>query len=167
MLVQERSFEIIDNDDLVRLTEFAHADRERFFAKHTDWRKLYEDRLVCIALCQGAAQHFVDGTNGVKDFDVWTFFRANPIKALFARRRACADFGESKFGKHPDDNGYVGRRVDLLMRSFDSAEATPKGFIVDYFSRCKTESARLLSMKAVVILSPDDWFGKVVWNPAE
>jgi hypothetical protein len=35
-----------------------------------------EDSLVCVALCQGAALHFVDGENGVKDFDVWTFYAA-------------------------------------------------------------------------------------------
>ena len=26
------------------------------------------------ALCQGAALHYVDAKNGVKDFDVWSFY---------------------------------------------------------------------------------------------
>ncbi len=34
----------------------------------------YAGRLVCRALCQGAALHYLDGTNGVKDFDVWSFY---------------------------------------------------------------------------------------------
>ena len=34
----------------------------------------YAGRLVCRALCQGAALHYVDAANGVKDFDVWSFY---------------------------------------------------------------------------------------------
>jgi hypothetical protein len=32
--------------------------------------RLYADRLFAVALCQGAALHYIDGKNGVKDLDV-------------------------------------------------------------------------------------------------
>jgi hypothetical protein len=27
-----------------------------------------------VPLCQGGALHYVNGSNGVKDFDVWSFY---------------------------------------------------------------------------------------------
>src|SRR5438445_6563879 len=69
---EARSLERITVRDLTQLARIAAADRQAFFAKQPKWAKLAE-RVVCVALCQGAALHFIDGRNGVKDFDVWTF----------------------------------------------------------------------------------------------
>lgn len=55
--------------DLNRLAEIARLDQEDFFARKPRYRVLRQES-VCVALCQGAALHFVDGENGVKDFDV-------------------------------------------------------------------------------------------------
>lgn len=73
--VGERSYEKIESKDLTRLGTLASKDRERFFSRNPDLSRLYRDRVlgVAVALCQGAALHFVDGQNGIKDFDVWTF----------------------------------------------------------------------------------------------
>jgi len=70
--VSTRSFEKIEKGDLKRLLDLADEDRDEFFARHPRWKKLYSGRLLCIALCQGAAQHYFDGKTGVKGFDVWT-----------------------------------------------------------------------------------------------
>jgi hypothetical protein len=86
--VSERSFEKIEKADLKRLLDLATEDRDEFFARHPGWKKLYSKRLLCTALCQGAAQHYVDGTNGIKDFDVWTFYAEHPEAAYPYRRRA-------------------------------------------------------------------------------
>jgi hypothetical protein len=52
----------------------------------------YRDRLLCVALCRGGALHYLDRSNGVKDFDVWTFFAAlpdrYPDRALYRRNKA-------------------------------------------------------------------------------
>jgi hypothetical protein len=82
----------------------------------------YRDRKLLIALCQGAALHYVNGENGVKDFDVYTFYARLSTVMLTPRRHATADFGESEFGFWPKDvpvrgQRFVGRRIDLLQRS--------------------------------------------------
>ena len=44
------------------------------FARHPRGAGRYAGRLICRTLCQGAALHYLDGRNGVKDFDVWSFY---------------------------------------------------------------------------------------------
>lgn len=64
------TYEPICISDLSRLGELAAGDRASFFRRNPDTARLYADRLVAVALCQGAALHFLHGQNGVKDFDV-------------------------------------------------------------------------------------------------
>jgi hypothetical protein len=66
----ERSVAPITLDDLARLAELATADRDQLFARHRLLGQRYAQRVLCVALCQGAALHYLDGRNGVKDFDV-------------------------------------------------------------------------------------------------
>ena len=74
--------------------------------------------LLSRALCQGAALHYVNGHNGVKDFDVWSFYAQYDDWPFPARWRGTRDFGPSKFGRYScDPPRYTGRRVDLLGRS--------------------------------------------------
>jgi hypothetical protein len=162
---RSRSYEPIDRDDLIRLAEIARADLVDLFTRKPHYSVL-EDRLVCIALCQGAALHFVDRTNGVKDFDVWAFFAAHPDTPAFPwRRRKARDFGDPKFGRSPDKPDFVGRHVDLLGRSLEAAEnADPAVVLRAYLSAGRTETARRLSAKAVVLLEPVDRLGTVVWH---
>ena len=161
---QSRSYKPIDRSDLVRLAEITRADLVDFFARKPRYAVL-ENRLVCIALCQGAARHFIDGTNGVKDFDVWTFFAAHPDAPDFPwRRREARDFGDPKFGPSPDKPDFVGRHVDLLGRSIEVGEGDDLIFVLRrYLSVGRTTTARHLSEKAVVLLEPADRLGTVVW----
>lgn len=162
----DRSYERITFQDLSRLAEFARLDREDLFARKPRYRVL-EDQLVCVALCQGAAMHFVDGENGVKDFDVWTFYAARPGHPAYPwRRRASRDFGDPRFGRSPDKPGLVGRHVDLLERSIEvGAETDPAAILRGYLSEGRTGSARALARKAAVLLEPSDRLGTVVWPP--
>jgi hypothetical protein len=162
----ERSRRRIDLSDLARLGEIARADRERMFAVNERWAA-YRGRLLCVALCQGAALHFIDGRNGVKDFDVWTFFacspkRPHPDPALY-RRNKPADFGPSPFGRTPAALKWVrGRRVDLLARSFDvrpSADAIEA--LRAWLLAAREASAGMLARKAVVLIEPHP--GLVIW----
>jgi hypothetical protein len=69
--VEPRSSAEITLDDLRSLAEIAAADRADRFLRRPRWGG-YADRVLCVALCQGAALHYIDGKNGVKDFDVYT-----------------------------------------------------------------------------------------------
>lgn len=75
--ISERSYERISKRDLAELAAIAAEDRAARFARRPRW-SVYRKRVICIALCQGAALHYVDGKTGVKDFDVWTFYSAFP-----------------------------------------------------------------------------------------
>jgi hypothetical protein len=161
----DKSFEEITDMDLVRLAAIATEDREDFFLRFPRYSKL---KLLCVALCQGAALHYVDRINGIKDFDVWTFFEHTPAGVKFpCRRRKEWDFGESKFGKHPAYIQLMGRRVDLIGRSIDSDGTSTFEGLKKYLLERRTHSARCLSEKAVVLLEPVDLRGVVIWPPTE
>ena len=163
----DRSLAPITDDDLRRLGRLAAADRDGLFARSSRTARLYRDRLFAVALCQGAALHRLNGTNGVKDFDVWSFYVAHPEGPYPPRRNGTADFGLPKFGKTPDFEHFVGRRVDLLGRSypFNPSEDVARG-IRGYLRRARTETARFLAAKAVILIEPLDRHGEVVWPVA-
>lgn len=159
----DRSLSPITLDDLARLRHIAREDRESFFARLPRYRAL-EDRVLAVALCQGAAAHFLDGKNGVKDFDVWTFYAAHPDVTYPARRRVARDFGDPKFGQTPDRMRFVGRRVDLLGRSLKALPGSdPVEALHAYLTERRTKSARHLASKAVVLIEPTALVGQVVW----
>jgi hypothetical protein len=154
----------IAREDLGRLARIARLDREDLFARKPRYRALGE-RLICVALCQGAALHFVDGKNRVKDFDVWTFYAAHPNHPDYPwRRRKAVEFDDPRSGTPPDSPDFLARRVDLLGRSLDVArDADPAVVLGKYLSGGRTETARLLGEKAVVLLEPADRLGDVIW----
>ena len=168
MNVSERSYERITEADLKKLLDFSNEDREDFFARNPRWRRLYANRIICIALCQGAALHYLDGNNGVKDFDVWTFYSEQPEAPFPYRRMGHKDFGISKFGCHPSDAGkFKGRCVDLIGRSLKLPKsADPVKVIKSYLINSTTKSAMELKRKAVVLLYPEMLFGRIIWPAA-
>src|SRR4029077_16662818 len=107
------------------------------------WR--YARALLCISWME----------NGIKDFDVWTFFAHSPSHRFPPRRPVMnADFGPSKFGRHSGDDGLAGRRVDFIVRGIDCRPgADPVEVLRRYLTERRSKSARCLSKKAVVILS--------------
>jgi hypothetical protein len=162
--VSDRTFEPITTQDLLRLVEIAQLDFESLFKRKPSTCGRFRGRLAMLALCQGAALHYVDGKRGVKDLDVWGFFRELPDITFPPRRCSKRDFGASHLGRHPNDLGYVGRRVDVLGRSISFA---PGENAVDavrrYLASGATETARRLAERPVVAIDPEDLFAKVVW----
>lgn len=159
-----RSQSAITKSDLKKLLRLARSDIDAFFDRNPGYRH-YQGREVLVALCQGAALHFLDKKNGVKDFDVW-FFYPSGKPVLPYRRRGVVDFGESKFGVHPKmkREGFVGRTIDVLMRSNSAFSGkSPESEIVNYLTNTKTKTAKLLSAKAVIGLYPDRLLGKQLW----
>lgn len=162
----ERSQRRIEDADLRRLAEIALDDLDDLFRRRPETGRLYRDRLFAIALCQGAALHYVDGKNGIKDFDVWSFFTAVPGRPFPFRRIARRDFGSARFGTTPTAPGYTGRRVDLIGRSLETGrDPDPVESLAGYLRRPQTKSATMLAGKAAVLLWPEALRGTVVWPP--
>lgn len=159
-----RSLEPLTLADLRRLGELAARDRQDLFARKPETGRLYADRLFAVALCQGGALHFIDGKNGIKDLDVWSFYRVNPVRQFPPRRRATADFGDPKFGTSDDSPNFVGRRVDLIGRSIEAPDfSDPIAVLRTYLRSRKTPSALALSKKAMVLIEPNRLLGTIVW----
>src|SRR4051812_48950852 len=102
-----RSQARITGEVLNRLSEIAAEDREDRFRRRPRWAP-YRDRILCVALCQGASLHYLDHQNGVKDLDVWTFFAADDVGPFPYRWRTERIFDVEPFNGH---------WVDLLGRS--------------------------------------------------
>lgn len=158
-----RSLQPITKSDLRRLTRIALLDLEALFARNPSLR-IYRNRLIAIALCQGAALHYINRENGVKDFDVWCFFRSHPTRPFPYRRIKQVDFGNPKFGKSSGWSRFVGRRVDLLGRSLPARSVDlPTEALQRYLSAGRTTSTRALASKAMVLMYPESEIGRVAW----
>ena len=64
----DRSLERITRADLKRLARIADEDRADFFARHPEFAILYGRRVLCTALCEEAALHYLNGVTGVVVF---------------------------------------------------------------------------------------------------
>lgn len=161
----DRSLARIEVADLVRLAALAADAEADLFRRNPHGSGRYADRLLGRALCQGAALHYMNGKNGVKDFDVWSFYAQYDDWPFPARWRGTRDFGPSRFGRYPDDlPRYSGRRVDLLGRSLPAAPGTdPADAIRRYLATRWTTSAKALAVKAVVLIDPQNRAGEIVW----
>ncbi len=161
----ERSLEPITEADLQELYDGSVNRLREYFIRGNGakWRELYSiEEPLAVALCQGAAMHFHDQTNGVKDFDVWFFYPFN-AKHLPYRTIWNWDYRNPKFGRHPSIPGYRGRKVDVLVRSIHNyASGDPVETIHRFLTYENTASSRELAKKAVVMLSPG-LLGKVAW----
>jgi len=182
----ERSYARLTRAHLVRLRELADEDHDVFSRARPE----YADRRVAVTLAQGAALHYVDGRNGVKDFDVWSFYAPIPDGRwpAFQRQRR-VDFGLSEFGRQRYDFAsapsvaatrrwrsweatHTGRRVDLFVRPLAVPVAADEAVVVDALrawlcdgqTRRDRNSAWYLARKAVVLLDSDPP-GARVWPP--
>lgn len=161
---EHRSYLPISRADLLRLAAIAAADRADYFARYPDWADLYAGRVLCTALCQGAALHYLYGAAGIQDFDVYTFYAEHPGRPWYARRRAVYDFGDPKFGQSADRPHFVGRRVDVWGRAIPAEPGDPSAQAVRaYLALGVTETARRLAQKAVVLLQPAAELGTTIW----
>jgi hypothetical protein len=162
----ERSLEPLTKGDLKELYEGSVKRLHEYFliGQGSKWLELYDiKKPLAVALCQGAAMHFHDKTNGVKDFDVWFFYPFNQ-KHLPYRTYWNWDYQNPKFGRHPSIPGYTGRKVDVLVRSIKTYTSNdPVKTIHQFLQYENTASSRELAKKAVVMLAPESLLGKVVW----
>ncbi|MFW9817948.1 MAG: hypothetical protein ACFFEW_18730 [Candidatus Thorarchaeota archaeon] len=162
----ERSYDLITVDDLKDLHRGSiECLREYYIHGHgKKWSSLYDiEKPLCVALCQGAAMHYHDGSNGIRDFDVWFFYPFNKRHLPYRDIRRW-DYVNPKFGHHPALPSYRGRKVDVLVRSIRNfVLEDPIETIYRYFESEKTATSRLLARKAVVMLYPSSSLGQVIW----
>jgi hypothetical protein len=184
-----RSYEPLRPAHLRRLAELAEQDHQHF--TRGDGRPEYRTRRLIVTLAQGAALHYLDGRNGVKDLDVWTLYAAVPGARFPAdRRETHADFGPSELGRQSYDlttarydqernrfqrwQAYAGRRVDFMMRALPLPPDAPADDIVITLRAWLTTGAShrgqkkptpwYLAQKAMVALWPDDQLGRIIWR---
>jgi G:T/U-mismatch repair DNA glycosylase len=160
----------LEADDLRHLLALESTWRRNLESQHDHWR-LYRDHLVCICLAQGAAKHMIDGTTGIKDFDVYRIFTASerrpqPDPAIY-RGRTVKDFGESRFGRRTDWWGrrrfgrFAGRNVDIFSATLPDSGDDPVEAIQRWLSLARTGTERSLAEKAVVLI--DGASPRVAW----
>ena len=127
----DRSLARIEIADLLRLAALA-ADAEASCSAESAGLRPVAGRLLGRALCQGAALHYVNGSNGVKDFDVWSFYAQYDDWPFPARWRGTRDFGPSKFGRYPGDpprySGQARRSSRALASRPNPAPTLPMSF---------------------------------------
>jgi hypothetical protein len=169
-----RSFAVITADDLKHLAQLALSNFDDFFTRNPSHPYLRRLRLIC--LLQTAAKHFVEPDKclepnqrwgGVNDFDVCGFFQAIPGRFLYPQRKCTMDFGPSKFGHHPEDEGFTGRRVDVMWRSIKMQPSeTPIESVQRYLRNAppKSSAGRYWTVKPVVVLWPSEHLGQVIWR---
>ena len=160
-----RSYEVITKADLRRLARIAQEQREDFFSRHPEFAILYRKRLLCAALSDDGALHYLNGMTGVGEFSVWSFYAEHPEAAFPFQVVEHADFGQSKFGRAQDaPEGYVGRRVGLHGRSIEAGpEHDPLEALQRYLRAGASPSARELGHKAVVLITPERLLGAQAW----
>ena len=162
----ERSLEPLIESDLKELFSGSMKRLKEYFilGNGRKWGTLYNiEEPLFAALCQGAAMHYHDKVNGIKDFDIWYFYPFNKTHLPY-RTIWNWDYKNPKFGREPLNSGYTGRRVDVLVRSIkNSILEDPINSIHQFLLSGKTTSSRELAKKAVVMLYPESLLGKVIW----
>jgi hypothetical protein len=166
--VQKRSFAPVTDDDLRRARDVAAAVLAEKFDRLADCPTgAFKDALALLCFCQGSALHRVTGVRGVKDFDVWAFFRPVPGERFPVRARWEGDFGPSAHGRHPDDvkAGRSGRKVDVLGRDIPmDPHEDPRLAVRRFLADARKGSPLEIAYRPVFVLWPDKWFGEPIWN---
>lgn len=142
----------ITADDL-RVMQQVGEDEFRRFVRNARYT-VYADRLVLIALCQGAAQHYYGGGNGVKDVDLWLFFEEHPVVRIphIANCRRSISVTFPALGV---------RRVDLMKKMIPAnfvVPGDPLMTVKSYLTGSQNTTPVYLSQKPVVGLYPGSHF---------
>jgi hypothetical protein len=158
------SKELITTSDIEKLLEFSLRELDDFTTRNPS-SKLARVRPLAICLCQGAALHFINQGDGIKDFDIYFFYEDFYARAI---KRVDSSSIFEKFGVWKEDwnRGFKGRRIDFCRRKIGKIEGTEsiKEKLVDFLSENKTDTARNLAKKAVIGLWPKEIFKNVIWQ---
>ena len=155
---KSRTFEKITRRDLDEILAVGNNVMSDFFVNNPRYKPL-RNKLVLVALCQGAADHYCDGTTGIKDYDVWFFYaHMQGVSMPRSSIKKC----------YPGFNCYKDKKVDVLRRS-DSAfkKGDVKASSRRYLTNPSNSTPIRLSEKAVIGLYPPEVMGKKLWQPTK
>jgi hypothetical protein len=170
----ERSYLEIQRQHLEKLRDVTKERIRRFFENNLR-QAIFKDKLFAIVLIQGAALHFLDLTNGIKDFDILLIFREsnavsnNSVKHIFVRRLTC-DSSMPEFGRYPRDNPnkFPNRHVDIFLREIENNYLAGNDILQglkNYFKNKQSTSFDHWRAKPVIGIWPEEILEKIIWNP--
>lgn len=146
-------------DELRDLATCAIAEEQAFFARNPHLIGPYRQRLILVALCQGAALQYLGCGYGVQDFDVHFFYAQNPKKLRLSRtvKRNSVDVG-----------AFPNAPIDFIRTVVPGAQPHLKPKVAihtvqEFLDSKPTSNALHLSQKAVIGLYPDEVFGEQIW----
>jgi hypothetical protein len=153
----------VGRSELQVLITLAKAEEAAFFKRNPHLVRPYRDRLIVVALCQGAALQYLRRGYGVNDFDVHFFYSQNPQKPKLtrAKKRIHSDVG--RFKNIPVD--FLRTVVPAKIRVAKTAGRL--AMLAAFLQQGPTPNARHLAKKAVVGLMPKAMFGVIIWQPAD
>lgn len=170
MKVEERSQERITYADLKALHEIAMNDFEDFIKRKPE-HKIFKGKILAVALCQAAATHYIDRRTGIKDFDIWFFFKETKKEQFPYRRKKRVQCGIEKFGISPQDQekGKKTRGVEIFGREIPTRyvrkyKSDPEKILEAWLEEAETKTAQELKENAVVGLYPDNMVGNIFWR---
>ncbi len=152
----------VTSNELRSLAKLAVAEEKAFFVRNKDLAEPYRQRLILVALCQGAALQYLGCGYGVKDFDVHFFYAQNPNKPRLSRTVKTVKHEYECVASFPEVP------IDFIRTIVPGAQPhlEPEAAIqtVREFLRSKpTSNASYLSQKAVIGLYPNEMFEEQIW----
>ncbi len=154
MKIKRHNFKIT-KEHLWWLSKRAEKEHHEFFLRKPHLQA-YRKSLVGIVLCQGAALHYIGKENGIKDFDVWFFYKKDE-KVNFSVRKPVTD-----------KKGYKGVKIDFMKRAIPASICAkfsnqPDQCILNYLLERNTSTKRFLLEKAGIGLYPKKIFAQTIW----
>lgn len=141
------------------LVQVTKIELEAFFRRNPRQVSRYRNRFLAAALCQGAALHYLNRKNGVKDFDIHLFYVQHPKHKQMSRAVKPLIMEVPDFGIREID--FI--RTVVPERFAQGADHSVSGVLQRFLQRRPTSNARFLTEKAVIGLIPEHLFARVVW----
>ena len=149
----------VTSNELRSLAKLAIAEEKAFFLRNPHLVGPYWQRLILVALCQGAALQYLGRGYGVKDFDVHFFYAQNPNKRRLSRavkrEYACV----AAFSEMPID--FIRTIVPGAHPQLEPEAAIQT--VREFLWSKPTSNADHLSQKAVIGLYPNEVFAEQIW----
>ena len=161
-----RTYEKLTIEDLKEIEQYAKEELKRFLNEVGNPKgkyRVYENKLIAICLCQGAAQHFVDGKTGIKDIDVWFFFKEDKNVKI-------PDIKNMRYSVHKKFTNIGDKSIDFLKKAIKqdiinkSESVKPEDILKSYLQNGNTSTSKYLASKSVVGLFPPEILGKIIWE---
>jgi hypothetical protein len=148
--------------ELESLRTLAIAEEASFFDRNQHLGEACRDRLIAVALCQGAALQYLGRGYAVNDFDVHFFYSQNPAKLRLSRAVKSIWATVGSFQKVRVD--FV--RTVVPSRVLAPAQERSAELLHTFLRNPPTDNAMFLQKKAVIGLLPEHLFATVIWEPA-